>query len=230
MGYYYGFDMTYIVLVLPAIIFSMWAQTKVNSTFSKYQRVRCYSGYTGAEIARRILDENGLQHVRVERIAGNLTDHYDPRTQVVRLSDSVYNNPSVAAVGVAAHETGHAVQHATGYGPLGLRNAIIPITNFGSKLSMPLILIGLLLNSYTLAMTGIIAFSMVALFQLITLPVEFKASRRAMRTLSNGMLSDRELGGARQVLTAAALTYVAALLVSAMQLLRLLILVNRRRD
>jgi len=222
--------MSYIVLVMPAILFSLWAQTKVNSTFSKYQRVRCYSGYTGAQIARRILDENGLSNVRVERVSGSLTDHYDPRTHVVRLSDSVYNSDSVAAVGVAAHETGHAVQHATGYGPLGLRNAIIPLTNFGSKLSMPLILLGLILNSYTLAMTGIIAFSMVALFQLITLPVEFNASRRAMRTLSNGMLSDRELGGARQVLTAAALTYVAALLVSAMQLLRLLLLVNRRRD
>ena len=231
MGYgYYGIDMSYIVLVMPAILFSLWAQTKVNSTFSKYQRVRCYSGYTGAQIARRILDENGLSNVRVERVSGSLTDHYDPRTHVVRLSDSVYNSDSVAAVGVAAHETGHAVQHATGYGPLGLRNAIIPLTNFGSKLSMPLILMGLILNSYTLAMTGIIAFSMVALFQLITLPVEFNASRRAMRTLSNGMLSDRELGGARQVLTAAALTYVAALLVSAMQLLRLLMLVNRRRD
>jgi len=230
VGYYYGFDMTYIVLVLPAIIFSMWAQTKVNSTFSKYQRVRCYSGYTGAQIARRILDENGLQHVRVERIAGNLTDHYDPRTQVVRLSDSVYNNPSVAAVGVAAHETGHAVQHATGYGPLVIRNSIIPLTNFGSKLSMPLILLGFLLNSSALLNLGIVAFSMATLFQLITLPVEFNASSRAMRTLSNGMMSDNELNGTKKVLTAAALTYVAALMVSAMQLLRLVILANRRRD
>lgn len=230
MGYYYGFDMTYIVLVLPAIIFSMWAQTKVNSTFSKYQRVRCYSGYTGAQIARRILDENGLQHVRVERIAGNLTDHYDPRTQVVRLSDSVYNNPSVAAVGVAAHETGHAVQHATGYGPLVIRNSIIPLTNFGSKLSMPLILLGFLLNSSALLNLGIVAFSMATLFQLITLPVEFNASSRAMRTLSNGMMSDNELNGTKKVLTAAALTYVAALMVSAMQLLRLVILANHRRD
>jgi len=230
VGYYYGFDMTYIVLVLPAIIFSMWAQTKVNSTFSKYQRVRCYSGYTGAQIARRILDENGLQHVRVERIAGNLTDHYDPRTQVVRLSDSVYNNPSVAAVGVAAHETGHAVQHATGYGPLVIRNSIIPLTNFGSKLSMPLILLGFLLNSSALLNLGIVAFSMATLFQLITLPVEFNASSRAMRTLSNGMMSDNELNGTKKVLTAAALTYVAALMVSAMQLLRLVILANHRRD
>lgn len=230
VGYYYGFDMTYIVLVMPAILFSLWAQTKVNSTFSKYQRVRCYSGYTGAQIARRILDENGLQHVRVERIAGNLTDHYDPRTQVVRLSDSVYNNPSVAAVGVAAHETGHAVQHATGYGPLVIRNSIIPLTNFGSKLSMPLILLGILLNSSGLIDLGIIAFSMATLFQLITLPVEFNASSRAMRTLSNGMMSEDELYGTKKVLTAAALTYVAALMVSAMQLLRLVVLANRRRD
>ena len=230
VGYYYGFDMTYMILVMPAIIFAMWAQTKVNSTFSRYQRVRCYSGYTGAQIARRILDENGLHHVRVERIAGNLTDHYDPRTQVVRLSDSVYNNPSVAAVGVAAHETGHAVQHATGYGPLVIRNSIIPLTNFGSKMSMPLILLGFLLNSTMLLNLGIIAFSMATLFQLITLPVEFNASSRAMRTLSNGMMSDDELYGTKKVLTAAALTYVAALMVSVMQLLRLVILANRRRD
>jgi len=230
LGYYYGFDMTYLVLVLPAVIFSFWAQTKVNSTFSKYQRVRCYSGYTGAETARRILDENGLQHIRIERVSGSLTDHYDPRAKVVRLSDSVYNSASVAAVGVAAHETGHAVQHAVGYGPLVLRNTIIPLTNFGSKLSMPLILMGIILNSYSLAMAGIIAFSLATLFQLITLPVEFNASSRALRTLSSGMLSNEELYGTKKVLTAAALTYVAALLVSAMQLLRLLILVNRRRD
>ena len=228
MGYYYGFDSTYLVLVMPAIIFAMWAQSKVNSTFSRYQRVRCYSGYTGAQMARRILDENGLHHVRVERIAGNLTDHYDPKAEVVRLSDSVYNNASVAAVGVAAHETGHAVQHATGYGPLVARNAIIPLTNFGSKLSMPLILLGFLLNSSALLDLGIIAFSMATLFQLITLPVEFNASTRALNTL-NGFMSGEELSGTKKVLTAAALTYVAALMVSAMQLLRLIILANNRR-
>lgn len=228
---YYGIDSLYLILVLPAILFSMWAQMKVKSTFAKYERVRSYAGYTGAQIARRILDENGLYDIRVERIAGSLTDHYDPRTGVVRLSDSVYNSASVAAVGVAAHETGHAVQHATGYMPLGIRNAIIPLTNIGSRLSMPLILLGLVLNSSNLIFIGIAAFSLMTLFQLVTLPVEFNASARAVRTLSmGGMMSDEELSGTKKVLTAAALTYVAALLVSAMQLLRLVMIFNRRRD
>ena len=229
---YYGIDSYYLILVLPAILFSLWAQMKVKSTFAKYERVRSYAGYTGAQIARRILDENGLYDIRVERVSGSLTDHYDPRAGVVRLSDSVYNSVSVAAVGVAAHETGHAVQHATNYAPLGIRNIIIPMTNIGSQLSMPLILLGLLLNSSNLIFIGIAAFSMMTLFQLITLPVEFNASARAVRTLSNGgMMSDEELSGTKKVLTAAALTYVAALLVSAMQLLRLIILFGgRRRD
>ena len=229
---YYGIDSYYLILVLPAILFSLWAQMKVKSTFAKYERVRSYAGYTGAQIARRILDENGLYDIRVERVSGSLTDHYDPRAGVVRLSDSVYNSVSVAAVGVAAHETGHAVQHATNYAPLGIRNTIIPMTNIGSQLSMPLILLGLLLNSSNLIFIGIAAFSMMTLFQLITLPVEFNASARAVRTLSSGgMMSDEELSGTKKVLTAAALTYVAALLVSAMQLLRLIILFGgRRRD
>lgn len=229
---YYGIDSYYLILVLPAILFSLWAQMKVKSTFAKYERVRSYAGYTGAQIARRILDENGLYDIRVERVSGSLTDHYDPRAGVVRLSDSVYNSVSVAAVGVAAHETGHAVQHATNYAPLGIRNTIIPMTNIGSQLSMPLILLGLLLNSSNLVFVGIAAFSMMTLFQLITLPVEFNASARAVRTLSSGgMMSDEELSGTKKVLTAAALTYVAALLVSAMQLLRLIILFGgRRRD
>lgn len=229
---YYGIDSYYLILVLPAILFSLWAQMKVKSTFAKYERVRSYAGYTGAQIARRILDENGLYDIRVEHIRGSLTDHYDPRAGVVRLSDSVYNSASVAAVGVAAHETGHAVQHATNYAPLGIRNTIIPMTNIGSQLSMPLILLGLLLNSSNLIFVGIAAFSMMTLFQLITLPVEFNASARAVRTLTNGgMMSDEELSGTKKVLTAAALTYVAALLVSAMQLLRLILIFGgRRRD
>ena len=204
---YYGIDSYYLILVLPAILFSLWAQMKVKSTFAKYERVRSYAGYTGAQIARRILDENGLYDIRVERVSGSLTDHYDPRAGVVRLSDSVYNSVSVAAVGVAAHETGHAVQHATNYAPLGIRNTIIPMTNIGSQLSMPLILLGLLLNSSNLIFIGIAAFSMMTLFQLITLPVEFNASARAVRTLSSGgMMSDEELSGTKKVLTAAALT------------------------
>lgn len=228
---YYGIDSYYLLLVLPAIIFAGWAQMKVKSTFAGYERVRSYSGLTGAQVARRILDENGLNHVAIEHIAGSLTDHYDPRSQVVRLSDSVYSSASIAAIGVAAHETGHAVQHATGYAPLTIRNTIIPLTNFGSTLSMPLILIGFLLNSSPLVLVGIVAFSLVTLFQLITLPVEFNASARAMRTLdADGVLNAEELNGTKKVLTAAALTYVAALLVSAMQLFRLVLLFNRRRD
>ncbi len=229
-GGYYGIDSLYLVLVLPAILFSLWAQTKVQGTFSRYQKVRSYSGYTGADVARRILDDNGLYNVRIEHIKGSLTDHYDPREQVVRLSDSVYGGNSIAALGVAAHETGHAVQHATGYGPLSIRNAIIPITNFGSQLAMPLILIGFLLNHDALIGIGIICFATVTLFQLITLPVEFDASARAMRTLDGeGILQSEEVPQTRKVLTAAALTYVAALIVSAAQLLRFVLLFNRRR-
>lgn len=228
---YYGFDSYYMFLVLPAILLSLWAQAKVKGTFSRYQKVRSYSGYTGADVARRILDDNGLYNVRIEHISGSLTDHYDPRDQVIRLSDSVYGSNSIAALGVAAHETGHAVQHSTGYGPLNIRNAIIPVTNFGSKLAIPMIFLGFLLNNSSLIGIGIIAFAMVTLFQLITLPVEFNASSRAMKTLSNeGILQGDEISQTKKVLTAAALTYVAALIVSAAQLLRLVLLFNRRRD
>ena len=230
-GYYYGIDMTYLVLVLPAFLFSLWAQMKVNSTFSRYSKVRSLRGLTGAQAARYILDRNGLTHVRIEQVAGNLTDHFDPRTNVVRLSQSVYNVPSIAAVGVAAHECGHAVQYAVGYGPMKLRAAIIPATNFGSKLALPLILIGLLFNSSQLLLAGILLFSLTAVFQLVTLPVEFNASSRALRTLDQqGLLTQEELAGTRKVLTAAALTYVAALLVALAQLVRMLLLYNRRRD
>ena len=230
-GYYYGIDMTYLVLVLPAFLFSLWAQMKVNSTFSRYSKVRSLRGLTGAQAARYILDRNGLAHVRIEQVAGNLTDHFDPRTNVVRLSQSVYNVPSIAAVGVAAHECGHAVQYAVGYGPMKLRAAIIPATNFGSKLALPLILIGLLFNSSQLLLAGILLFSLTAVFQLVTLPVEFNASSRALHTLDQqGLLTQEELAGTRKVLTAAALTYVAALLVALAQLVRMLLLYNRRRD
>lgn len=229
---FYRIDSYYFTLVIPALLLAMWAQLRVKSTFARYERVQSRSGYSGAEIARRILDDNGLGHVRVEHIGGSLTDHYDPRDQVVRLSDSVYGSRSIAAIGVAAHETGHAVQHAKSYAPLTLRNAIIPLTNFGAKLSMPLILAGMLFTIPSLTQLGIIAFAMVTLFQLVTLPVEFNASRRAMATLvGDGVLQGEEISGTRSVLTAAALTYVAALIVSAMQLLRLVLLFgNRNRD
>lgn len=232
-GYYYGIDMTYIVLVLPAILLGLWAQMRVQGTYARYSRVRASRGITADQAARMILDMNGLRNIPIQRISGSLTDHYDPKAQVVRLSDSVYGSPSIAAIGVAAHEVGHAVQHATGYAPMRLRSAIVSVTNIGSTLSMPLILIGLVLNSSQLAMTGVLLFSLVAVFQLVTLPVEFNASRRAIETLeSRDILSREELAGARQVLTAAALTYVAALVQSLAQLLRLLILVggSRRRD
>ncbi len=226
-------DWIYIVLVLPAILFALWASARVNSTFAKYskQRVRC--NMTGAEAARLILDANGLSDVRIESISGNLTDHYDPRTKVVRLSEGVYSAPTTAAIGVAAHECGHAVQHAQGYAPLRIRNAIVPITNIGSQLAMPLILIGILFSYAgsmftTIAYIGVACFSLSALFQLITLPTEFNASHRAIAALeSDGSLSADEIEGSKRVLTAAALTYVAALAVAITQLLRLLLLVRR---
>ena len=231
-------DWTYIVLVLPAVLFALWASAKVNSTFRKYskQPVACYM--TGHDAARMILDENGLRHVRIEVIPGSLTDHYDPRDNVVRLSEAVYNGSSTAAIGVAAHECGHAIQHATGYLPIRIRSALVPITNIGSRLSMPLIFLGLIFSFLSpvfayIAYAGVACFSLCALFQLVTLPTEFNASRRAIRVLEgSGRLSHEEIRGSRKVLTAAAMTYVAALAVSLMQLLRLLLIVasnNRRR-
>lgn len=229
-GYYYGFDLSYLVLVVPAILLGLWAQARVQSTYARYSRVRAIRGITADQVARRILDANGLRDVSIQRIAGSLTDHYDPRERVVRLSETVYGSPSIAAIGVAAHEVGHAVQHATGYAPLKLRTAIVSVTNIGSTLSMPLILIGILLNSSRLALVGVALFGLVAVFQLVTLPVEFNASSRALATLDGmDILGREELGGARQVLTAAALTYVAALIQSLAQLLRLMILVGGRR-
>lgn len=230
------FDWTYLVLVLPAVILAMWASSNVKSTFKKYSALPSRRGITGAEAARRVLDANGLQNVRIERISGNLTDHYDPKTNVIRLSDSVYDNPSTAAIGVACHEAGHAVQYAVDYAPIKLRAAIIPVTNIGSKLAMPLIILGLLFihtDWYVLAYAGIICFSLSTVFQLLTLPTEFNASRRAMEAIEgSGLLYKDELPAAKKTLRAAALTYVAALAVSAAQLLRLILLVSgrRRRD
>ena len=229
-GYYYGFDYTWYLLVLPAFLLALWAQFRVQSTYAKYSRVRSVRGRTAAEVARQILDDHGLGYVQVDRIGGKLTDNYDPRSNIVHLSQEVYGSSSIAAIGVAAHECGHAVQHAEEYGPLKLRSAIIPITNIGSSLSIPLFLIGLLFNFSILMNIGILLFGLVALFQLITLPVEFNASRRALSTIGErGLLTDDETRGAKKVLSAAALTYVAALASSLAQLLRL-VLISRRRD
>lgn len=235
--YYYGFDWTYVVLVLPCILLSLWASANVNSTFKKYSRQLSRRHISGAEAAQRVLYANGIRDVRIERISGNLTDHYDPRTNVIRLSDDVYSSTSTAAIGVACHEAGHAVQYAQHYAPIKLRAAIIPITNIGSKLAMPLILLGIVLSflgemSYFFVYLGIAAFGLSLVFQLITLPVEFNASRRAMQAIeSANILTEEEQRGARKTLTAAALTYVAATAVALAQLLRLMMLFGgRRRD
>ena len=234
MPYYYGFDWTYIVLVLPCVILSLWASANVNSTFKRYSQQYSRRGLTGAQAAAQVLSANGVSGVRIERISGNLTDHYDPRTNVIRLSDDVYGSTSTAAIGVACHEAGHAVQYAQEYAPIRLRAAIIPVTNFGSRLAMPLILIGLLLTafgnlSYTLIYLGIGCFGLSLIFQLITLPVEFNASRRAMAAIQQtGLLTEEEQNGARKTLRAAALTYVAATAVALSQLLRLLLLFGNR--
>lgn len=225
-------DPWYIILVLPAIILSLWASANVNSTFKKYSSVMSRRGITGAESARLVLEANGVYGVQIEHVSGNLTDHFDPRTNTIRLSDSVYASTSVAAVGVAAHEAGHAVQYAKGYAPMKIRSAIIPVTNIGSNLAMPLILLGIIMSMPFLAELGILAFSFSTLFQLITVPVEFNASSRAMEAITNASTDENEVKGAKKVLKAAALTYVAALAVSLANLLRLIMIVNggRRRD
>lgn len=220
------------IIVLPGLLIALWAQFRVNSTFSKYSEVGTRAGCTAAEAARILLDDNGLQSVRIERVSGHLSDHYDPRDKVLRLSDSVMNSTSVAALGVAAHEAGHAVQDAQGYKPLMLRTALAPMVSIGSNMAIPLFVLGLIFAWEPLLNVGIILFSLVVLFSLITLPVEFNASRRALATLEgDALLSSDELTGARRVLSAAALTYVAAALQSILNLLRLLVLAgDRRRD
>ena len=223
------FDPLFIVLVLPAMAFAMWAQFKVKSSFAKYSNERVANGLTGEAAAREVLHQAGITDVRIERVPGHLTDHFDPRDNTIRLSDSVFSSDSVAAVGVAAHEAGHAIQHADGYSPMKIRAAIIPITGIGSKMAMPLIFIGLIMGMGGLINLGIILFGAVVVFQLVTLPVEFNASRRAMDALEgNAMLSGYELEGSKKVLTAAALTYVAALAVSLAQLLRFMSIARRR--
>ena len=210
------------------MILGIWAQHKVSSTYQKYSRATCSNGCTGYQAARRILDQNGMQNVQIERVKGNLTDHYDPRTNIVRLSEGVYGSSSVAAVGVAAHECGHAIQYATGYVPMKIRGAIVPVTNFGSKLAVPLVLVGLLLSWYPLAYIGLIGYALIALFQLITLPVEFNASNRAVTALSDMNLTETERQGVKKVLSAAAMTYVAALISAVTQMLRMITIIGRK--
>lgn len=229
-GYYgYYFDPTYILIIIAAII-SLIAQWRVNSAFSKYSRVASMSGMTGAQAARMILQSNGINDVSVQRISGKLTDHYNPSTKVLNLSESVYGSTSVAAIGIAAHECGHAIQHARGYFPLSLRTALVPVANIGSQLSWVFIIVGAILSfNQTLITIGIIMFSAAVLFQLVTLPVEFNASARALEQLeSNGILYRDEVSQTRKVLSAAALTYVAAAATAILQLLRLIILFGGR--
>lgn len=235
MPYFYGFDTAYLVLVLPCILLSLWASANVKSTFKRYSSQYSSRRLTGAQAAQRVLSANGVHGVRIERTGGELTDHFDPKSNVIRLSDSVYDSTSTAAIGVACHEAGHAVQYAAEYAPIKLRAAIIPVTNIGSRLAMPLILLGLALSvfegaSYFFVYLGIACFSLSLLFQLVTLPVEFNASRRAMRAIADSnLLTDDEQRGARKTLTAAAMTYVAATAVALAQLLRLLMIFGRRR-
>ncbi len=235
MPFYYYFDWT-VILLIPAFILSLWAQSNVNGTFRKYSQVHSRTGYTGAEVARRILAINGLSHVVVERVNGNLTDHFDPRKNVVRLSDSTYNSTSVGAIGVAAHEVGHAIQYARGYAPIRIRNGIVPFVNVCNTLSMPILMIGVIFAGAggiypALIDAGIVLFSATVLFQVITLPVEFNASSRALKTLEENQLMDRgEVEGASKVLRAAAMTYVAAAVSSALSLLRLILIFGGRRD
>ncbi len=234
MGYYES-----MIILLPAILLSIYASGKVKSTFMKYSNVMSSTGLTGAEVARRILDEQGITHVKIEHINGNLTDHYDPRTNTVRLSDNVYGSKSISAISVAAHECGHAIQHNKGYAPLNIRSSLVPVANLGSNMAMPLIIIGLIMSSgagsvnptaIMMMNLGIIFFSGAVLFQFVTLPVEFNASNRAIKVmLSSGIITEREEDGAKKVLSAAALTYVAAALSSLLSLIRL-ILITRDRD
>ncbi len=231
--YFYGLDWTYFLVIIGAII-CMIASARVNSTFKKYSKYRSMTGMTGAQAAARILNYAGIYDVTIQHVSGNLTDHYNPKQKTLNLSDSVYNSTSVAAIGVAAHECGHAIQHQQEYAPLNIRSAIVPVANIGSQLAWPLILIGLFISSNTgdlFINLGIIAFSFAVIFQLVTLPVEFNASGRALRILGDtGILAESELPYTKKVLSAAALTYVASAAAAILQLLRLILLTNRRRN
>ena len=230
MPYFYGFDWTYLVFVIPAIVLSLWAQIKVTSTFKKYSSVPSDGGMTGADAARMVLERNGITNVQIVPVNGSLTDHFDPKDNVIRLSEPVYAAKTASAVGVAAHEAGHAVQYARGYSPIKLRAAIIPISKVGSSLAIPLVIIGLIFSWYPLAYAGVILFGAAVLFQLITLPVEFNASRRAVECLSSsGRISEDGIKASKKVLTAAAMTYVAALFVALGNMIRLILIVGRRK-
>lgn len=230
MGYGYVIDPTYILVLIGALVTS-WASMNVNSTFNKYSKVTNSRGLTGEQVAAIILKESGITDVRIDRISGSLTDHYSPNEKVLRLSDSVHSSTSVAAIGVAAHECGHAVQHQEGYAPLKLRSASVPLASIGSRISMPLIVLGLIMGYVGLAKIGVILFTFVVAFQLITLPVEFDASKRALTILEDrGILTGEELNNTSKVLKAAALTYVAAVFSSILQLLRLVLITNSRNN
>ena len=236
MGWMYYYDYYFLILVVPAMLIALWAQIKVKTTFASQSKRLSSRGLTGAQAAMQVLKYYGINDVRIERVAGDLTDHYDPRTNVIRLSDKVYNNTSIAAIGVACHEVGHAIQHATNYAPVKIRTAIVPITNLGAKLSVPLIILGLILSSFgevfvTIAYIGCALYGLVTIFQLVTLPTEFNASSRALKTIEEtNLLQGEEFKQAKQVLSAAAMTYVAALAVSLAQLMRFLIIVGGRRN
>lgn len=228
--YHYYFDPTYLLVIIGALI-CMAASANVNHTYRKYSTMGTRRGMPSQEVAAQMLREAGITDVRIEHIAGNLTDHYDPRNKVLRLSDSVYGSSSVAAVGVAAHECGHAIQHKVGYVPIKVRNAIVPVVNLGSRLSWPVILLGVILSSFGMIKIGILLFALTLAFQVVTLPVEFNASGRALRVLkSRGILYDNELSGARKVLGAAAMTYVVSTISTILQLLRLVLIFGRRSD
>lgn len=230
-SYYYLSNYYYVILVLPMVIFSMIASARVNSSFKKYSKVMSSRRITGAQAAFEVLRHYGITNVQIERVSGNLTDHYDPRTNVIRLSDSVYSSTSVAAIGVACHEAGHAAQYAQSYVPIKIRNKILPLANIGSKAGIPLAILGYFLNFEPLALVGVVFFAFAVVFQLVTLPVEFNASKRALDVISDvDILSEQEKKGAKNVLSAAAMTYVASLAVSIASLLRLILTINRKRD
>ncbi len=230
MPYFY-FDYYYLILVVPALMLAIWAQVQVKTTYRKYSRVPNSRGMTGAYAAQAVLNFYGITDVRIERVSGNLTDHYDPRSKVIRLSDGVYNSSTVAAIGIACHEAGHAAQHAENYAPIKIRNAIIPVCNIGSTIGIPLALIGWIFSFSILIYVGLGLYAAVFIFQVATLPVEFNASRRAIKVIDETqLLRDDEIGGAKKVLAAAAMTYVASMMVSLANLLRILLRFSNRRD
>ena len=230
MPYFY-FDYYYLMLVVPALLLAIWAQVQVKTTYRKYSRVPNSRGMTGAYAAQAVLNFYGITDVRIERVSGNLTDHYDPRSKVIRLSDGVYNSSTVAAIGIACHEAGHAAQHAENYAPIKIRNAIIPVCNIGSTIGIPLALIGWIFSFSILIYVGLGLYAAVFIFQVATLPVEFNASRRAIKVIDETqLLRDDEIGGAKKVLAAAAMTYVASMIVALANLLRLLLRFSNRRD